>query len=576
MRDTANSNCRELLDVLIAQGVRHFIASPGSRNAPVLIGLSVRKSIHVRMVNDERTAAFTALGIAISLQKPVALVCTSGTALYNYAPAIAEAYYQKIPLIVISADRPSQWIDQDDSQTLHQFEALDKIVKKSFDIPAETGSSIHCRNQEFESERAWFVNRIVNEAFLTATQGQKGPVHINIQFPEPLNETVFYQPVQPRTVRVIRNDSGIAPHKLKEISEYFGNKKIMVVAGFMLPDDTLNRALTEFSKLPNVTVLCETLSNIHLEGHAYMIDSLLVRMTKEIRVKLKPDVVITIGGSLVSRMLKEYLRECEGTEHWTLQDTAVSMDCMQRLRVHVDVPPSRFFKGISGMSRHLMRKRELTGVPEYGECWQKFREYVYHLDQGKKQNLPWSEYKALGLLFNHIKPSTNLFLSNGTCVRYAQLLLDRLPHGCYSNRGVSGIDGTNATASGMAMAYKSMTLLVTGDVSFSYCTEILNRGNEDGDLRIVVVNNSGGGIFRFIKTTRNLPQLEQYFCSDPRLHLQKLAEAYNWNYIIARNEEEMEKALDRLMSQERTILEIKVDPETSASTLIDVLTPKND
>lgn len=573
MRDTANSNCRELLDVLVAQGVRHFVASPGSRNAPLLIGLSVRETIQVRMVNDERTAAFTALGIAVSLQKPVALVCTSGTALYNYAPAVAEAYYQNIPLIIISADRPSQWIDQDDSQTLHQFEALDKIVKKSFDIPAETGSSIHCRNQEFESERAWFVNRIANEAFLTATQGRKGPVHVNIQFSEPLNETIAYQPVQPRTVKVIRNDNGLAPHKLKEISEYLGNKKIMVVAGFMLPDNTLNRSLTEYSRLPNVTVLCETLSNIHLEGHAYMIDSLLVRMTGEIREKLKPDVVITIGGSLVSRMLKEYLRECEGTEHWTLQDTAFSMDCMQRLSVHVDVSPSRFFRGISGMTRHLIKKGQITGTPEYREIWQKFREHVYHQDQEKKKNLPWSEYKALGMLFDHINPSTNIFLSNGTCVRYAQLLLDRLPHGCYCNRGVSGIDGTNATASGMAMVNRSMTLLVTGDVSFSYCTEILNRRPEDGDLRIVVVNNSGGGIFRFIKTTRNLPQLEQYFCSDPRIQLEKLAKAYNWKYVRAGNTEEMKKAIDLLMSVEKTILEITVDPETSASTLIDVLNP---
>lgn len=342
MKDTANANCRELLDVLIAQGVDTIVLSPASRNTPLLVGASAREELRKIIITDERTAAFTALGIGIVTRRPVALACTSGTALYNYAPAVAEAYYQKIPLVVITADRPAQWIDRDDSQTLRQFGALDKIVKRSYDIYAETGMTAPCGNSTYASEREWYVNRTANEAMLTAKEGQPGPVHINMQFGNPLGNVTDRSEATPRVVRVIGNDSGLPPHKMRALAEELVGKRIMVVAGFMGADDSLNRAIREFSRLENVTVLAETISNLHLDGHAYMIDSLLSRLDPEERKALKPDIVISIGGALVSRMLKEYLRGCENTEHWTLADTDVSVDCFQRLTTHMDVPPTDF------------------------------------------------------------------------------------------------------------------------------------------------------------------------------------------------------------------------------------------
>ena len=135
MESTAKKQCNILVDVLIAHGIRHFVMSPGSRNAPIIVALARRDGIERHVVVDERSAAFIALGLAQQTGEPVAVVCTSGTALLNYAPAVAEAYYQKLPLIVISADRPMEWIDQDDSQTIRQYEALAQFVKKSYDLP---------------------------------------------------------------------------------------------------------------------------------------------------------------------------------------------------------------------------------------------------------------------------------------------------------------------------------------------------------------------------------------------------------------------------------------------------------
>ncbi|MDE6007206.1 MAG: 2-succinyl-5-enolpyruvyl-6-hydroxy-3-cyclohexene-1-carboxylic-acid synthase [Muribaculaceae bacterium] len=569
MRDTANANCRELLDVLEAQGVRTIVASPGSRNTPVLIGASARDGFSTRMVNDERAAGFIALGIAMATQKPVALCCTSGTALYNYAPAVAEAYYQKIPLIVISADRPSQWIEQDDSQTLRQFEALSKIVKKSFDIPAEIGMTTPCRNKGYATEREWYVNRIANEAVLTATQAQPGPVHINIQFAEPLNETIDYRPSQPRTVSIIKSNNGLQIETLKEIWQYLATKRVMVVAGFMLPDDRLNRALMQFGKLRNVTILAETLSNLHLGDEAHMIDSVLAGMTDEDKENYRPDVVITIGGALVSRMIKEYLREYCG-EHWTLGDTQLSIDCMQRLTTHIDITPALFFKGVANISRY-MAKKGLKADHDYQRFWAELRKSSVRRNEAACASMPWSEYKALDMLFKKMPRGYNLFLSNGTSVRYGQLLIRRLPHACFSCRGVSGIDGTNATAAGIASSYDGTTLLITGDMSFSYYPEVLNPKNCTGDLRIVVVNNRGGGIFRFIRTTKDLEQREHYFCSDPELPVEGLARAYGRPYMKAADERTMHEALNFLWEMKNAVIEIEANPEISAEILDRVL-----
>ncbi len=259
--DTTKEYCRILYDILLSKGIDEIVLSPGSRNAPLLIGAACRP-FRRHVITDERTAAFIALGIALAGKKTVALACTSGTALYNYAPAVAEAFYQHIPLIIITADRPLEWIDQDDSQTLIQPGALDKIVKGSYDIPVEHPDD---PNEE------WYVNRIINEACNLALSGRKGPVHINIRLDNPLTEVRQYVPSTPRIIEYIDN-LNLPPHVYKEIAESLQGKKVMVTAGFMQPDNKLNHALSEFARLPNVCMMCETLSNLTMHISALAID----------------------------------------------------------------------------------------------------------------------------------------------------------------------------------------------------------------------------------------------------------------------------------------------------------------
>ncbi|MDE5807564.1 MAG: 2-succinyl-5-enolpyruvyl-6-hydroxy-3-cyclohexene-1-carboxylic-acid synthase, partial [Muribaculaceae bacterium] len=218
MKDTDHYYCRILLDVLEVHGVKDIIASPGSRNAPLLISCSYRSSINVQVITDERTAAFFALGVAAISRKPVALICTSGTALYNYAPAIAEAFYQGLPLIVISADRPYYWIDQNDSQTLIQPGSLSKIVKGSFNIPVESP----------EKNIEWYVNRISKEAAILSPDGKPGPVHINVEIEAPISGIKENTEEIQRSIRTIPSAASLHPRYIEELRGRLAGKRIIV------------------------------------------------------------------------------------------------------------------------------------------------------------------------------------------------------------------------------------------------------------------------------------------------------------------------------------------------------------
>lgn len=560
INDTDKLYCRITLDILLAKGINTVYLSPGSRNAPLLIGVSCRPFTR-RIIPDERTAAFMALGEAMVTKKPVILVCTSGTAMYNYAPAVAEAKYQGIPLIVITADRPIEWIDQDDSQTLIQPGALSNIIKGSFDIPVEHSG---------QKSEEWYVNRIVNEACNVAMTDKKGPVHINIHLDNPLTQTIPYSESTPRIIEIVDNAT-LPVHLFKQFAEELAGKKILITAGFSSPSHSLNSAIASFLRNPDVAIWCETLSNLHLPNNPYAIDrtlSVLERDGLENRRKeLQPDIVISLGGALISRKLKEFIRKYPPNQHWTLGDTAPSVDCFKSLTRHICVNPEKFFKATA---RYLNRCKDETKGESYSEKWKEIADIA---DQSHEEFMSrhheWSELNAYDFILRHLPTRYNLFLSNGTPVRYGQLFTDSIPHASFGNRGVSGIDGTSATAAGCAVAYNGPTLLISGDMSFSYDTGILGLDFIPRDFKIIIINNHGGGIFRFIPSTRNCEQRDEFFCAPPKLPVEGLAKAYGWNYIRVASNNELKTSYNSFISSpEKAIMEIVVDPGKSSDLLL--------
>lgn len=537
--DTDKTFCSILLDVMARHGVEEVVCSPGSRNAPLLIAAASRKSLHCNVVVDERSAAFMALGISMVSRRPVALICTSGTALLNYGPAVAEAYYQSVPLIVVSADRPEQWIDQDDSQTLRQYEALANYVKKSYQLPSWGDG---------DKELQWYANRIANDAMIEATSRRRGPVHINVRLAEPLGHKVERTALPPRVIEMITADDVSDFTGIRALAKRVASSKVMLVAGFMPPDDKLRRSIEELEGLPNLVVMAETLSNLNIGRYDAAIDNVLTAYPGEVLDAMAPDVVISVGGSLVSRKLKEYLRRnSPRCEHWSVGWGHTTTDCFMSLTKRIEMEPAIFFRKIAGVAKRERHASAARGdIDGYSRAWMEKRRDAVAAKTETFQighTGEWCELTALKTIFGRIPADGNLFLSNGTVVRYAQILSGGYPRASYCNRGVSGIDGSISAAIGGAKAYKGMTVVVTGDMSMAYDVGALALPDIPDTTRIVVIDNQGGGIFRFIPVTSSLPEREDYFCTRPLLPLPYLAEGYGWDYVEVADGASLDRAL---------------------------------
>lgn len=557
MDDTNKKFCSIIFDVLSAHGVKDTVCSPGSRNVPLLLAAAARDEIRKHFIVDERSAAFFALGLAEVSQQPVVLICTSGTALLNYAPAIAEAYYQNIPLIILSADRPIQWIDQDDSQTLRQDNALDNYLKKSYSIPAG--------NDEIK-ELQWYVNRITNDAFITAMSGAKGPVHINIHLDEPLGVKTGRSCNPVRLVESLNSDTFGNKEIFKSLAQELVNSRIMLVAGFGMPDSGLQKAVADFSRWPNVAVMAETISNLHLNLEDYRVDSVLTAFPAETLYNEAPDIIISIGGALVSRKLKEYLRRnSERCIHWKVGYSHTTTDPFMNLGLRLEIDPIRFFRSIN----EAVRKIGISpSTSYYKDNWHHLRKLAAEAKDRYIHSCNWSELKAFSVMLNQIPSDYNVFLSNGTTVRYAQIISHRLPHATFCNRGVSGIDGSVSTSIGGAIAYKGKSLLITGDLSLIYDIGAFNIKEIPSNFKIIVIDNQGGSIFRFIPSTSNLEEREEYLCQTPDFPWHNFAVGFGWKYFEADTEESLNKIIPGFFhDKERCLLRIQCDGISSAEIL---------
>ena len=534
---TDHEACAELVEVLAGQGVRNVVISPGSRNAPLIVAFAREKRIEKHVIVDERSAAFAAVGIAQSTGEPVAVVCTSGSAVLNYAPAASEAYYRQLPLIFVSADRQAEWIDQNDSQTIRQPGALAGVVKHTCNIPSDTNGA----------NAAWWINRMVNEAAIIAGRAPKGPVHINVQLAEPLCGT---QSRTPGKARIIENVE-VLHHPRYDIADdctdaILHTKKVMIVAGVMPHDDELERILSNLSLRNNVVVLTETIANISGERVITTIDRTLSAIRAGEEDNFAPELLITIGGALVTRMLKNFLRSYPPQEEWRIGIDHNVIDTMQHLTKRIEVEPAEFFRQIYAGIEHDSGHKAKSS---YAEMWRDATNVAKERHKSYISTAPWSDLKAFAQLLPMIPEGTELHLSNGTCIRYAQLFETPQVHRSYCNRGVAGIDGSTSTALGSSLVtHERLTLLITGDMSLSYDISGLASQYNSPRFKIVVMCNGGGGIFRFIKGPSELQELEQYFEVNRDLPIGKYAAAFGFSYHEAHSEAELEEAAVRFFA----------------------------
>lgn len=551
MKNTTHTLCRHLVALCVAHGVRRVVLSPGSRNAPLVVAFAREAAIKHYVVVDERVAAFMALGMATRSEEPVALVCTSGTALLNYAPAVAEAYYRHIPLIVISADRPDEWIDQDDSQTIRQHGALAHFVKQSYHLPScEDATSL------------WYARRVVNEALLRAKESCSAPVHINVPLREPLCAVADVEPIRPKTVETIYQTPQIPATDVQRLAHVIShNSKVMILATMSQPSASLQEGLSRLAQLPQVVVLTESIANVRDANFIPTIDRVLTVIDNSDKEAFAPDLLITFGGAPVSRMVKEFLRTYTPKEHWRIGGEERLIDTMQCLTHRIATEPASFLSQIAP----LCQPAEST----YSSLWHDREAMATELHNTIVDAAPWCDLRAFSLLLSAIPQGTVLHLSNGTSIRYAQLFDTPQVAASYCNRGVSGIDGSTSTAMGASLVDREQHLLITGDMSFGYDSGALATTLATPRFKIVVINNGGGGIFRFIKGPSELPELEECFEVQRRQPIEGYAAIHGFRYFCADSEAALQKALPAFFAENArpAILSIETPGEINATVL---------
>ena len=550
-----------------AKHIEHIIISPGSRNAPLTIGFTHDEFFKCYSIVDERCAAFFALGIAQKTQKPTAVVCTSGSALLNYYPAIAEAFYSDIPLVVLSADRPKYLLGIGDGQTINQEKVYENHILYSANLKQDLkeGQSflqddelpifknIENKLEKFlglQQNRQEQNESEINEALNIALH-KRGPVHINIPLDEPLYETTDVLVVKPTSIDVTIKPKKIEDFLLKGLVEdwYHATKK-MVIVGVNAPNDIEQKWLDELAADKSVVVFTETTSNLHHPNFFPSIDKIIAPLHDDEFKALQPDLLLTFGGLIVSKKIKAYLRQYKPKHHWHV-DLQKANDTFFCLDHHIKTTPNQFFAEFFPKITHLTKS-------DYFETWSsvKKKRKKHHVDY--LERIPFSDLKAFQNVFKSIPDASVLHLGNSSTVRYAQLFNINKTLQVFCNRGTSGIDGSTSTAIGCAVSTKKQTILITGDLSFFYDSNALWNNYIPKNFRIIIMNNQGGGIFRILPGHKNSENFDTFFETKHQLNAKSLCTMYGFDYSAVSKEEELKGALSTFFIADETpkVLEI--------------------
>lgn len=557
---------QSIVHLCLSKGIDTVIISPGSRNAPLTIEFTKHPQIKAYSIVDERCAAFVGLGIAQQTGRPVALVCTSGSALLNYYPAISEAFYSDIPLVAISADRPIERIDIGDGQTIRQKNVFENHILYSANlyselVPTDDVTDAKVAQKIKESQR--HNNQEINKALNVAIE-QPGPVHINVPFYEPLyemTESVIDTPIEiaPQVVDKELSNSELASYA----QDWNKAARKLVIIGVQDPETMSPELLDLLGNDPSVVVFTETTSNVAHPNFFTRIDNIIGSLDDAGFKDLQPEILLTFGGMVVSKKVKAFLRNYQPIQHWHV-DAKKAYDTYFCLNRHFEVSASLFLEKLQA----LTVPKEST----YQEDWLRVRAKRDRLHSEYIAQMSWCDFKAFDHILEVIPDNSVLQLGNSSTVRYAQLFDVNKTLEVYCNRGTSGIDGSTSTAIGSAMASKKLTTLITGELSFFYDSNALWNQYIPNDFKIIVINNSGGGIFRILPNKdKNTGNFDEFFETTHHLEASKLCEMYNFKYLKATNEEECALAKNELYasSSQPTLLEIFTPRKINDEVLLD-------
>lgn len=547
-QSTNKTGVHQLLAGLKHHGVNYVVASPGSRNAPLSIAFNRDPHFHCFHIPDERSAGFYALGIAERSNSPVVLFCTSGSAVLNYYPAIAEAFYRNIPLVVVSADRPQAWIDQGDGQTIRQDNVLEKHVagfRNLLEMPAN-------------DEQVWWNKRMVDE-LLILSKAKKAPIHFNFPFHEPLYGLATKETEAPQKhISPASIQRSLASEELECLVHQWNNSpKRMIIVGQLPPSGRMRQLLENLSKDRSTAILVENTSNVQFRDFIHCIDRTFNSIDGVAEKEFAPDLLITFGGAVVSKKIKAYLRRNKPKYHWNVSMQFPYMDTFQSLTAGIEMDELDFLD-------QFMQAQLDFSASRFGEQWKQLDYLIQDQHQAVLSQLDYSDLTVFSLLMDAVPENSHLHLGNSSVVRYAQLFDPISSIRYYANRGTSGIDGSTSTALGAALVDPtSLHTFISGDISALYDSNAFWNKHIPSNFRMFVLNNGGGGIFKIIPGPDRVEEQDDFFVAKQDFAMEHICKAFSINYRKATSLNEIDEQLNDFYSHQ----------ENNRPVLMEIFTP---
>mgnify|MGYP001059604185 FL=1 len=553
MNFSKNILAQSITDLCFKKNIKNIVISPGSRNAPLTLGFNLNPYFKTYSIVDERAAAFFALGIAQQIKFPVILVCTSGSALLNYYPAISEAYYSNIPLVILSADRPEKLLNIGDGQTINQKNVFNKNIGYSENLNQNDNYFLNLFGLRDNNQEK--INKALNFSI-----EKQSPVHINIPFSEPL-----YEITNSLSVDSINKIPRLNNQNVKKVSS-FRNKwqnsiKKIILIGLSSPDLLSEKSIDLLAGDSSLLVLTENTSNVYHPSFCNKIDQLIAPLTNNELKEFRPEILITIGGMIISKKIKAILRDNKPNEHWHIGIHEAN-DTFFCLTKHFKTSPnniiSKLYENFNDNGSDFYNKWDLV----ISKRKEKHKEYL--------SNLIYCDFKVFDYVLNSIPSKSMLQVSNSSAIRYTQLFDLDSSINVFCNRGTSGIDGSTSTAVGAASVFKGNTVFITGDLSFFYDSNALWNNFIPSNFRVILINNKGGGIFKILTKDNNTELFKKFFETKHDLYAKDLCNMYGFEYFISNDEDTLKNVLNDFYneSEKPRLLEVITDNDYNQDYLL--------
>ena len=544
-----------LVEVLVHCGLTDVCISPGSRSTPLTLAFDAHPGINVYLHQDERSASFFGLGMAMALDRPVALLCTSGTAGANYYPAVIEAYMSEVPLLVLTTDRPPELRHSGANQTIDQIRLFGQHVLWSVDapLPEKDAPDLVLRS----------LRTLAARAYALADGLRKGPVHLNFPFRKPLEPSDAARPTlatEGGFTKIGRGNLLATAAQIAQLGETISRHETgLIVCGPRCPAGEFGTAVTELALRCGFPILADPLSGVRFGKHTARapVCGAYETFLAQPGTLPFPSLILHFGASPTSNRLNDFLARCDAAQHVHVRQSGSWSDANHRTSFFLQANPLE-------LCRSLLAVVPLRDRTEWLLRWTKLERAVWDAIDRTMVKMDF-DAAAVTALFDRLPDNSLFFAGNSLPIRHIDQFArpsERNIH-VYANRGASGIDGNISTGLGLALASGQETTILVGDITFYHDSNGLLglRHLERQDLRIVVLNNDGGGIFQRLPISGYDPPFSELFRASHGLSLSGFAELYGLAHWALTGTAEFQTLLDRHAASDRNMLiEIKSDP----------------